>query len=92
MADFTRVKYENSKMKQSEIANQLGKSAKTLQGYRNEINILSPYRFDPNNSNKRTKKVKNTNFNNNPHHETDVKRPQITSNDLKTSQTKSNKK
>ena len=92
MADFMRVKYENPKMKQSEIANQLGKSASTLQRYRNEVNMLSPYRIDPNNSNKRTKKVKNTNFNNNPHHEADVKRPQMTSNELKTSQTKSNKK
>ena len=92
IADFMRVKYENPKMEQSEIANNLGKSASTLQRYRKEINMLSPYRIDPNNSNKRTKKVKNTNFNNNPHNEADVERPQRTSNDLKTFQTKSNKK
>ena len=79
-------------MKQSEIANQLGMSSSTVQRYRNDINMLSPYRIDPNNSNKRTKKVKNTNFDNNSHHEVDVKRPQMTSNDLKTTQTKSNKK
>ena len=31
MADFMRVKDENPKMKQSEIANQLGYSTSTLQ-------------------------------------------------------------
>ena len=50
MADFMRVKYENPKMKQSEIANQLGMSSSTLQRYRNEINMLSPYRINLNNS------------------------------------------
>ena len=30
IADFMRVKYENPKMKQSEIANQLKKSSSTL--------------------------------------------------------------
>ena len=92
MAGFMKSKYENPKMKQSEIANQLGKSASTLQRYRNEINMLSPYRINPSNTNKRTKKTLNTNFDNNSHHEPDVKRPQMTSNNLKTTQTKSNKK
>ena len=78
MADFMRVKYENPKTKQSEIANQLGMSSSTSQRYRNDINMLSPYRINPNNSNKRTKKVKNTDFDNNSHHEADVKRPQRT--------------
>ena len=32
MADFMRVKYENPKMKQSEIANQLG------------VSLLTPYK------------------------------------------------
>ena len=58
MADFMRVKYENPKMKQSEIANQLGMSSSTLQRYRNDTNMLSPYRVNPKNTNKRTKKVK----------------------------------
>ena len=31
MADFMRVKYQNPKTKQSEIANQLGHSTSTLQ-------------------------------------------------------------
>ena len=73
MADFMRVKYENPKMKQSEIANQLGISSSTLQGYRNDINVLSPYRINPHNTNKRSKKVKNTNIDENSNHETDVK-------------------
>ena len=84
MADFMRVKYENPKMKQSQIANQLGLSSSTLQRYRNDINMLSPYRIHPNNTIKRTKKVKNTTFDNDLHRESDVKRPQMTSNDLKT--------
>ena len=58
MADFMRVKYENPKMKQSELANQLGMSSSTLQRYRNDIMMLSPYRINPHNSNKRSKKVK----------------------------------
>ena len=33
MADFMRVKFENPKLKQSEIANRLRKSASTLQRY-----------------------------------------------------------
>ena len=85
-----RVKHENPKMKQSEIANQLGMSSLTLQRYRNDINMLSPYKIFPNNTNKRTKNVKNTDFDNNPHHETDVERPQLTSNDLKRPQSTSN--
>ena len=91
MADFMRVKYENPKMKQSEIANQLGLSSSTVQRYRNDINMLSPYRISVNNNNKRTKKAKNTNFDDDSHHEADVKRPQMTSNDLKRTQSTSNK-
>ena len=83
MADFMRVKYENPKMKQSEITNLMGLSSSTLQRYRNDINMLSPYRINPNNTKKRTKKASNTNFDNNSHHELDVKRHQMTSNDLK---------
>ena len=73
MADFMRVKIENPKMKQSEIANQLGMSSSTLKKYSNDKNMLSPYRINPNNNYKRTKKVKNTDFDNDSHHEADVK-------------------
>ena len=58
MADFMRVKYQNPKMKQSEIANHLGYSTGTLKRYRNDINMLSPYRFHPNTNNKRKKGLK----------------------------------
>ena len=77
MADFMKVKYENPRMRQSEIANQLGMSSSTLQRYRNDINMLSPYRINPNNTKKRTKKVKIDDIG-------DLKRPQMTSNDVKT--------
>ena len=77
MADFMRIKYENPRMKQSEIANQLGMSSSTLQRYRNDINMLSPYRTTPNNTKKRSKKAKIDD-------NSDLKRPQMTSNDLET--------
>ena len=52
--------------------------------------MLSPYRINPKNNHKRTKNVKNTDFDNNSHHEVDVKRHQMTSNDLKRPQLTSN--
>ena len=84
LANFMRIKFEIPKLKQSGLANQLGYSTGTLQRYRNDINMLSPYRINPNNTNKRTKKVSNANFNNNSQPNPDVKRPQMTSNDLRT--------
>ena len=65
-------------MKQSEIANHLNMSSSTLQRYRNDINMLSLYRISPNNVKKRPKKPKIDDVG-------DLKRPQTTSNDLKTS-------
>ena len=82
-ADFMRNTYENPRLEQSEIANQLGYSTSTLQRYRNDINILSPYRIQPNSTDKRTKNPSNTNSDNNSHSESDVKRPRLSSNDLK---------
>ena len=73
MADFMRVKHENPKMKQSEIANQIGYSTSTLQRYRSDINMLSPYRIQPNNTNKQRKNTSNTNSNNNLHRDPDLK-------------------
>ena len=84
MADFMRVKYESQKLKHFEIANRLRYSSSTFQRYRNDVNMVSPWRINPNTTNKRTKKAPNTNFDNNSHHETDVERPQVTSNYLKT--------
>ena len=71
-------------MKQCEIANQLGMSPSTLQRYRNDINMLSPYRISPNNTKKRTKKPKIDDI-------ADLKRPQMTSNDVKTTSNEKNK-
>ena len=82
MADFMRLKNENPKVKQSEIGNQLSLSS-TTQRYRNDINMLLPYRNNPNNTNKRTKTVKNTNFDNDSQPNHDDKGPQMTPNDLK---------
>ena len=56
MAVFMRMKYENPKLKQSEIANQLGYPTSTLQRYRNDINMLSPYRIQPNTTKNKQKK------------------------------------
>ena len=92
MADFMRLKYENPKKKQPEITNQLSSSSSTIQRYRNDINMLSPYRIQSNNINKRIKKAKNTDSDNDSQPNHDDKRPQMISNDLKTTQTKSNKK
>ena len=85
-ADFIRIKNENPKLKQSEIADQLSYSSSTLQRYRKDINLLSPYRMLSNNTNKRTKKASNTNFNINQHLKHELKGYQMTSNDFKRSQ------
>ena len=92
MADFLRLKYENPRMKQSQIANQIGLSTSTLQRYRNDINMLSPYGINPNNTNKLTKKVSNGNFDNNSHQESNVKRSLSTSKDLNRLQMKTLRK
>ena len=76
MNDFMHIKYQNPKMKQSEIANNLNMSPSTLQRYRNDINMLSLYRINPNNVRKRPKKVKIDDVG-------DLKRPQMTSNNKK---------
>ena len=82
MCDFMRLKYENPKLRQSEIANRLGYSSSTLQRYRNDVNMISPYRIQPSNTNKLAKNDKNTNFDENTSPNHDDKRPQMTSKDL----------
>ena len=76
MNDFMNIKYQNPKMTQSEISSHLNMSSSTIKRYRNDINMLSPYRNNPNNVKKRPKKAKIDN-NDEP------KRPQMTPNDLK---------
>ena len=73
MADFLRLKYENPKMKLSEIVNQLSLSSSAIQRHKNDMNMLSPYRINSNNTNKRTKKVEKTDFDNNSHDEGKLK-------------------
>ena len=77
MNDFMNIKYQNPKMTQSEISSQLNMSPSTIQRYRNDINMISPYK---NNSKNVKKQQKQTKIDNNG----DLKRPQMTSNDLKT--------
>ena len=86
MNDFMYMKYQNPKLKQSELAYNLNMSS-TTQRYRNDINMQSPYRINPNNVKKRSKKAKIDDIG-------DLKRPQMTSNDVKTTlnETVKNKK
>ena len=57
MNDFMHIKYQNPKIKQSEIADHLKMSSFTLKRYRNDLNMLSPYRITPNNVKKLSKKT-----------------------------------
>ena len=92
MSKFMCIKFENPKMKQSEIADRLGYSTSTLQRYKKDIIMLSPYRIQSNNTNKRTKSAKDTNFDENLSSNNDHKRHQMASNDLKRPQTTSKTK
>ena len=58
MNDFMNIKYQNPKMTQSEISSQLNMSTSTIKRYRNDINMLSPYRISPNNVKNGQKKLK----------------------------------
>ena len=77
MNDFMNIKYQNPRMTQSEISSQLNMSPSTIKRYRNDINMLSPYRISPNNTKKRSKKAKLDDIG-------DLKRPQMTSIDSET--------
>ena len=70
MNDFMYMKYQNPKLKQSELANNLNMSSSTIQRYRNDINMQPPYRISPNNVKKRTKKAKIDDIG-------DLKRPRV---------------
>ena len=48
IAKFVQIKFESPKLKQSEIADQLGYPSSTPKRYRNDINMHSPYRIHPN--------------------------------------------
>ena len=70
MARFMEIKSVNPKFRQDQIAKELSWSGSTLQRYRQNINMLSPYRIPPN-SNKRKQKISSR--------ENDHERPQLTS-------------
>ena len=81
-ARFRQIKSINPKLGQSQIGKELGHSSYTLQRHRNDLKMLSPYRTPPANTKKRRQKIPNTNLDDNSNFQHDVKRPQMTSNDL----------
>ena len=58
MNDFMNIKYQNPKMTQSEKSSQLNMSPSTIQRYRNDIYMISPYRINSNNVKKQQKRPK----------------------------------
>ena len=92
MARFMEIKSINPKVKQSEIAKELGCSSCTLQRYRIDKKLLSPYRI-PTNSYKRKRKFSNRELD--LETSNDLKRPQLTpkksSPKIETVQSKKNK-
>ena len=60
MNDFMNIKYQNPKMTQSEITSQVNMSPstiKTIKRYRNDINMISPYRNNLKKQQKRPKSI-----------------------------------
>ena len=57
MLIFIEIKSLNPKVKQSEIAIELGCSSSILKRYKNDINKLPTYRIPPNNTNTRKHKT-----------------------------------
>ena len=77
-------------LRQDQITKKLNCSSSTLQRHRNVINMLTPYKHHPNNTNKRSRKFSNANIDNNLLCEHGHKRPQFTSKDFKRPQMTSN--
>ena len=75
MTKFMKKNSINSKTGQTEIAKEKTLSFSTLQRYRRELILFSPYRTHPTSTNFNTRKQKTSN-----HTENDLK---VTSNDLK---------
>ena len=57
--DFMEEKYNNPKLFQKEICNQLGFSERTIRRYRDDIKMVSPYRIN-NNKKKKPKQLPDT--------------------------------
>ena len=83
MARFMENKSTNPKLKQSEIAKELSRLTSILQRYRNDVKKFSPYRIPPNNTYRTRQKISNTNLDEDSQRNRNVKRPQMTSIDLK---------
>ena len=58
MNGFMNIKYQNPRMTQSEKSSQLNMSSSTIQRYRNDINMFSPYIINSNNVKKQQKRPK----------------------------------
>ena len=82
MARFKEIKSVNPKLKQSQLAKDLGYPSSTIQRYKNDIKMLSLYRIPPD-SQKRRQKISNTNLDDNSNSEHDAQRRQVTSKYLK---------
>ena len=82
MARFMEIKSVKPKLGQDQKPKKLSFSSSTLQRYRNDKNMLSPYRIPPGNH-KRRRKISKTNLGDESHCEYDLKRSQMTANDLK---------
>ena len=76
------MKSVNPKLRQDQIATELGCSSSNLKRYRNHRNMLSPYRIPPN-SHKRRHKISKTIFDDLSNRGQVLNRPQMTSNDHK---------
>ena len=73
MARSMELKSIDAKLKQSQIAKLLGCSSSTLQRYRQDINMLSPYRNPLFNTSERKQNISNTNRDYDSQRERDVK-------------------
>ena len=82
MSRFIEIKSVNPKLGLDQIKKDLGCSNATQQRYRQDINMPSPCRI-PSNSHKRRQKTPNTNLDVNSHRKRDLKRFQMTLNNLK---------
>ena len=81
MVRFMGIKAIKRKLRQDQIAKEIGCLGSTLQRYRNDINVLSPYKIPPN-THKRRQKITNTNLKDKSNREHDVQRRKMTSIDL----------
>ena len=83
LARFMEINSVEPKLRQDQIAKELGCSSSTLQRYKNDINKLPSCGIPPNNTNKWRQKISDSNLDDDSHRERDVKRPQINSKGLK---------